>query len=159
MTRDQFERLYADHAQDLFGFLVYRTGDRALAEDLLADTFERAFRARRRFDPGRGRAKSWLYSIAINLLRDTMRRLSTEQRALTLAHAGAAAATEAEPPDERASLHQAIAALTDEEREAVALRYGGDLTVREAARAAGVRATTMEGRIARALRKLREELA
>jgi len=36
----EFERLYAAEAQGLFAFLAYRTGDRALAEDLLADAFE-----------------------------------------------------------------------------------------------------------------------
>ena len=66
MRDDEFERLYAEHAQPLFGFLVYRTGDRALAEDLVADTFERALRARRRFDRRRGSQKTWLYAIALN---------------------------------------------------------------------------------------------
>jgi len=42
----EFERLYEEHAQNLFGFLVYRTGDRSLAEDILADTFERVLRTR-----------------------------------------------------------------------------------------------------------------
>ena len=45
MRDDEFERLYEAEAQGLFGFLAYRTGDRALAEDLLADTFERALRS------------------------------------------------------------------------------------------------------------------
>ena len=161
MKRDEFERLYADHAQDLFGFLVYRTGDRPLAEDLLADTFERAFAARRRFDPRRARAKTWLYAIATNLLRDRIRRAATEARALERAHAGgtAVAMPEADSADERAALQQALAGLTDEEREAISLRYGGDLSTREAARVAGVKLTTLEGRIARGLRKLRDELA
>ena len=70
MRDEQFERLYAEHAQALFGFLSYRTGDRALAEDLLADTFERALRARRRFDPRKASEKTWLYAIALNCLRD-----------------------------------------------------------------------------------------
>ena len=70
MRDDDFERLYAAEAQALFGFLVYRTGDRALAEDLLADTFERALRSRKRYDRRRGPAKAWLYTIALNLLRD-----------------------------------------------------------------------------------------
>ena len=51
MRDDDFERLYAAEAQGLFGFLVYRTGDRALAEDLLADTFERALRSRKHGNP------------------------------------------------------------------------------------------------------------
>src|SRR5687767_12285850 len=50
IREEEFERLYASHAQRLFGFLAYRTGDRALAEDLVADTFERVMRGGRRFD-------------------------------------------------------------------------------------------------------------
>src|SRR5437764_1291239 len=51
---DRFERLFEEHAEPLLGFLVYRTGNRPLAEDLVAETFERVLRARRRFDPRRG---------------------------------------------------------------------------------------------------------
>ena len=80
MRDDEFERLYEAEAQGLFGFLAYRTGDRALAEDLLADTFERALRSRRRFDRRRGSAKTWLYAIALNLLRDHARRAAAEGR-------------------------------------------------------------------------------
>ncbi|MBA3328572.1 MAG: RNA polymerase, partial [Solirubrobacterales bacterium] len=65
MREGDFERLYAEHAQPLFGFLAYRTGDRALAEDLLADTFEAAYRARRRFDRRKASERTWLYAIAL----------------------------------------------------------------------------------------------
>src|SRR5688572_20268561 len=82
MREEEFERLYASHAQRLFGFLVYRTGNRALAEDLVADTFERAMRARRRFDRRRASETTWLYTIALNLLRDHGRRSTAEARAL-----------------------------------------------------------------------------
>ncbi len=53
MRVEDFEQLYEESAQPLFAFLVYRTGDRNLAEDLLSDTFERALRARRRPRPRR----------------------------------------------------------------------------------------------------------
>src|SRR5918992_5851700 len=82
MREEEFERLYEEHAQGLLGFLAYRTGDRALAEDLLADTFERVLRARRRFDPRKGSRKTWIYSIALNLLRDQVRRREAEGRAM-----------------------------------------------------------------------------
>ena len=52
----------------------------------------------------------------------------------------------------------AMTVLSAEEREAVALRFGADLTVPEMAKAAGERVTTVEGRLYRALRKLRAEL-
>src|SRR3989440_11752353 len=81
MRDDRFERLYAEHAEKLFGFLVYRTGDRALAEDLLADTFERVLRARWLFDRRKASEKTWIYAIALNLLRDHGRRQAAEHRA------------------------------------------------------------------------------
>lgn len=161
MRQTDFERLYADHAPALFGYLAYRTGDRALAEDLLADTFERALRARRRYDPTKASAKTWIYAIALNCLRDQRRRAQAEARAVERVGSGAAA--EADDPaigriEDREQLDRALAALSDEERETVALRYGGDLSAPEIARVLGERLTTVEGRLYRALRKLRAEL-
>lgn len=166
MRDDDFERLYGEHAGPLFAFLAYRTGDRVQAEDLLADTFERVLRARRRFDPRRGSEKTWLYSIALNLLRDDVRRRGTEGRALERARP-VAVPGEAEGVSDpalvgiehRDELARALATLSDEEREAIALRFGGDLTVPEIARVTGEPLTTVEGRVYRALRRLRDELA
>ena len=161
-----FERLYGEHAEPLFAFLAYRTGDRVQAEDLLADTFERVLRTRRRFDPRRGSEKTWLYSIALNLLRDDARRRGTEGRALERARPVAVPgeAEGASDPalagvEHRDELARALAILSDEEREVIALRFGGDLTVPEIARVTAEPLTTVEGRVYRALRRLRDELA
>jgi len=160
MKREAFETLYAEHAQPLFGFLAYRTGDRVLAEDLLADTFVRALQARRRFDPRRASEKTWLYSIALNLLRDHVRRTDAERRALERTPVPAAAEEPAvEQIGDRDALSRAMSALSDEEREALALRYGADLTMPEMAQLLGEKLTTVDGRVHRALRKLREELS
>jgi RNA polymerase sigma-70 factor (ECF subfamily) len=59
---------------------------------------------------------------------------------------------------ERDALARALATLSEEEREAIALRYGAELTVPETARALGEKLTTVDGRVYRALRKLRAEL-
>ena len=160
MHIDQFERLYEEHAQPLLAFLVYRTGNRGVAEDVLADTFERALRARRRFDPRKSSEKTWLYSIALNLLRDQARRQGAETRALERAVPVPAGdqAPSLEAIADRDSLARAMTSLTDEERESVALRYGADLTLPEIARLTGEKQTTVEGRVYRALRKLRDEL-
>jgi RNA polymerase sigma-70 factor (ECF subfamily) len=161
MREEDFERLYADHAQPLFGFLVYRTGDRALAEDLVADTFERALRGRRLFDRRKATEKTWLYAIALNCLRDNARRRAAEGRALERT---GAAATGDDPESMldriagQSDLTEALLALSDEERETIALRYGADLTVPEIAKLKKEKLTTVEGRVYRALRRLRDEL-
>ena len=158
---ERFEELYAEHAQGLFGFLVYRTGDRGLAEDLVADTFERALRGRRLFDRRRASEKTWLYTIALNALRDHGRRRDAEGRALerqrpaVLPHGEPAA----EAVDQHSDLQRALGRLSTAEQEAIALRFGADMTVPEIAELRRERLTTIEGRVYRALRKLREELS
>jgi RNA polymerase sigma factor (sigma-70 family) len=159
MRDEDFERLYAAEAAGLFSFLAYRTGDRALAEDLLADAFERALRARRRFDRRRGSEKTWLYAIALNVLRDHARRRAAEARALERAHVPADGPDALAAVEERELLQRALAELSDEEREAIALRFGAELTVPEIAKVLGESLTTVEGRVYRALRKLRGRLA
>jgi RNA polymerase sigma-70 factor, ECF subfamily len=153
-----FERLYAAEAQGLFAFLAYRTGDRALAEDLLADAFERALRSRVKYDRKRGSEKTWLYAIALNLLRDHARRTAAEGRAYERVAVGASpdvfAGVEA-----RDEIGRALNVLSGEEREAISLRFGAELTVPEIAVVLGEPLTTIEGRVYRALRKLREALA
>ena len=162
MRRDEFERLYDAHAASVLRFLLYRTGDTALAEDLAADTFERVLRARRRFDPRRASEKTWLYAIALNVLRDHLRRQGAEARALE--HTGwrsedPGGRSESELVDARADVARALGALNPAEREAVALRYGADLTVPQVARVTGEKPATVEKRLYRALAKLRSELA
>jgi RNA polymerase sigma factor (sigma-70 family) len=152
---EDFERLYTDEAQGLFAFLTYRTGDRALAEDLLADAFERALRGK--YDGRRGSAKTWLYSIALNVLRDHLRRAAAEGRAY--AKVPEPVATDAFMGVEvRDELARALEVLSAEEREAISLRFGAGLTVPEIAAVLGEPLTKIEGRVYRALRKLREAL-
>jgi RNA polymerase sigma factor (sigma-70 family) len=160
MRDDEFERLYAAEAGPLFSFLAYRTGDRALAEDLLADAFERALRARRRFDRRKASQKTWLYAIALNCLRDHARRQAAESRAMsragrepdTVSEAGVAGV------EHRDLVQRALVTLSAEEREAIALRFGAELSNPEIAEVLGESLTTVEGRVYRALRKLRERV-
>ncbi len=160
MRDADFERLYADEAPGLFSFLAYRTGDRALAQDLLADAFERALRARRRYESSRGSAKTWLYAIALNVLRDHLRRAAAEARARERIEVVHEAAPDArlEALGLRDELLRALDALSPEEREAIAMRFGAEMTVPEIAATLGEKLTTVEGRVYRALRKLRVEL-
>jgi RNA polymerase sigma-70 factor (ECF subfamily) len=153
------DRLFQDHAQRVYAFLAYRTGDRALAEDLLGDVFERALRAQRRFDARLGTEEAWLYAIALNLLRDRARRAAAERRALDrLDPAPGAVPFDADGLARRDELLTALATLSPEERETVALRFAADLTVAQIAAATGEKVTTIDGRLRRGLRRLRDAL-
>jgi RNA polymerase sigma-70 factor (ECF subfamily) len=155
---DDFDALYAAHAERLYAFLAYRCGDPVLAEDLLADATERAFRARASYNPRRGTA--WLYTIGLNVLRDHARRQTSEARAVerVAALAPAASSGALDGLEERDEVMGALELLAPEEREAIALHYGADLTMPEIAQATGERLTTIQGRIYRSLRKLRAML-
>ena len=159
MRDEDFEALYATHAQPLFGFLAYRTGDRGVAEDLLADTFEKALRGKRGFDRRKASEKTWLYSIALNTLRDHIRKSQAEgramERSLPIAEHAPDPFSDLEHRDE---VTRALGVLSQDEREAVALRFGADMSVPEMARVLGLELTTVEGRVYRALRKLRGEI-
>src|SRR5205823_12551682 len=130
--------------------------------DLDGDTFERVLKARRRFDPRKASQKTWIYTIAMNALRDHARRRSAEGRALERLAAGSRPGgwDEGGPIDAldtRAMLLRGLWTLADEEREALALRYGADLSLREIANVTGTRETTVKGRIYNGLAKLREQ--
>ena len=116
------------HLDDVYGYLAWFTGDRTAAEDLAAETFERALRLWHRFDPERGSARTWLCQVARTVALDHFRSERRRTR------------------------------LTAGEREVVALRVVLDLDAVTAARALGISATNCTTRLNRALRKLEEAL-
>lgn len=157
-----FERIYLEHAQPLLRFLTYRTGDRSLAEDLVADTFERVLKSRSRFDRRKSSERTWIYSIALNLVRDHHRRTSVAARTAELSRGGETRTAAGDPFQQIEDLdliQRALAQLSPEEREAISLRYGADLTIPEIAKVTKERLSTIEGRIYRSLRKLHQALA
>jgi RNA polymerase sigma-70 factor (ECF subfamily) len=154
-----FERCYTEHAEPLLRFVAFRVGDREIAQDIVADTFVRVLRSRSRFDPRKSSEKTWIYGIALNLVRDHMRREKVAERAYE-----AAADSDGNSYDatqfiaDRDELRQALAVLSEAEREVAALRFGADLTVPEIAKVIGEKVSTVEGRLYRALNKLRVAL-
>jgi RNA polymerase sigma-70 factor, ECF subfamily len=150
------EQLDAVHA-----YLAYLTGDRALAEDLTAETFEHAFRSWRRYDPRRGSPKTWLCQIArsraLDHFRAERRRLRREG---TYALRESAESVEA-PFGEGLSpaLEEALRGLSPGEREVVALRVVLDFDADSTARLLGISATACSTRLSRALQKLHEKVS
>jgi RNA polymerase sigma-70 factor (ECF subfamily) len=159
LSSEALDRLYREHAAGLLGFLTYQTGDAALAEDIVADTFERVLSARNAWR-GEAGEKTWLYAIAMNRLRDLARRRGAESRAVERVVERVAATTgavdEIATVGDRDLLQRALEVLSEEERAVVALRFGGELTLSEIADLLEERQSTIEGRLYRGLRRLRD---
>lgn len=60
---EDFSALYRRHLDAVFNYCLFRVGDRAVAEDLTAEAFERAWRARDRYRPERAAFSTWLFTI------------------------------------------------------------------------------------------------
>jgi RNA polymerase sigma factor (sigma-70 family) len=157
---EAFDDLVEAHLGDVHRYLVYLTGDRALAEDLTADAFERAWRQRDRFDPRRAGPRSWLLAIArscaLDHLRAERRRGARERLAATREPIMEDAAGLCDGYS--AALEEGLASLSAADREVIALRVLLELDAGEAARLLEITPTACTTRLSRALARLAAEV-
>ena len=161
--REAFRQLVDRYRDVLFGTAVLMTGNRAVAEEQVQEALLSAWRGIRGFRPGNP-AKPWLVRILVNAVLSQQRRraLPTVQLGdsgpdeLRLDSSDPSAALDA--LEDLLALRRAIAELSPDHRQVVALRYFAGLTVPETARALGVREGTVKSRLHRALAVLREQL-
>jgi RNA polymerase sigma factor (sigma-70 family) len=160
-VKTEFAEAAERHLDDVHAFLVYLTGDRAMAEDLTAETFARALERWRRFDPSRGSARAWLCQLARSTALDHFRAEERRRR-----REGRFAAAKQREDAGRVfgeglspELEQALARLSAAEREVVALRVVLELDGEVAARVLGISATACSTRLSRALQKLEQEVS
>jgi RNA polymerase sigma factor (sigma-70 family) len=150
-----FESVAERHLDDVHAYLVYLTRNGEIAEDLTAETFERALRQWRRFDPRRGSARTWLCQLARTTALDHFRSEKRRQRREQLASTPERfedRLVEGLSPELEAALRR----LSAGEREVIALRVLLDLDAESAARLLGISATACTTRLHRALKKLEE---
>jgi RNA polymerase sigma-70 factor (ECF subfamily) len=157
------QRSFADvadqHLDAVYRYLVFLTGDRAAAEDLTGETFERALRWWRRYDPRRSSPRTWLCRIArsaaLDYFRAEERRRRREQ---TYARERGEESEFGLGEGFSAELERALATLSPGEREVVALRVVLDLDGPAAARVLRISETACSTRLSRALKKLEEAM-
>ena len=149
------------HLDDVHAFLVYLTGDRAVAEDLTAETFARALERWHRYDPRRGGARTWLCQVARSAALDHF-RAEDRRRRREGRYAVAELRESAEPVFGEGlspALERALAQLSAAEREVVALRIVLELDGDGAARVLGISTSACSTRLSRALAKLEKEVS
>jgi RNA polymerase sigma-70 factor (ECF subfamily) len=154
-----FESVVERHLDDVHAYLVYFTRDREIAEELTAETFERALRQWRRFDPRRGSVRTWLCQLARTTALDHFRSEERRRR-----REGAYALDRPAEVEDGVfgglspELERALAGLSAGEREVIALRVLLDLDIETAARVLRVSPTACTTRLSRALKKLEERM-
>ena len=151
--REAAGQLFRRHWQPAWRVAYGVTGRRALADDVAADAFERAFAALARFDERRPFAP-WLHRIVLNRALDLLR---AERRLVGGEVALESAATTAFDEQGDAELLEAVQALPLQRRAVVILRYGIGMAPEEIAAVLDVPVGTVHSRLARALEQLRGE--
>jgi RNA polymerase sigma-70 factor, ECF subfamily len=160
-SAEDFAEAARHHLDDVHAFLVYLTGDGAVAEDLTAETFAKALERWHRFDPGRGAVSTWLCqlarSTALDHFRSEERRRRREGRYPVggLRESAEAVFGEGLSPE----LERALAELSAAEREVIALRVVLELDGTAAARVLGISVSACSTRLSRALAKLEKEVS
>jgi len=160
-----YEELVRAHQAIAFRTAYLVAGNEADAQEAAQDGFVKAYKALGRFRAG-APFRPWLLRIVANEARNR-RRSAARRQALVLRATAVAASGDAAPSPEAAlvsaerarELLAAIERLGDDHRLVLACRYFLELSEEETAATLGVRRGTVKSRLARALERLRAELA
>jgi RNA polymerase sigma-70 factor (ECF subfamily) len=165
---EDFRRAAVAHLDGLFGFALALCHDRTTAEDLVQETYARAFAAAHK-PPLEENLRGWLFTILVNVWKNERKRRRPEAVADVERVAGATASPPFSPVldplqavdrrELRDRLRSAIEALPDAFREVVVLRCVEGFSYQEVAGIVGCPAGTVMSRLARARALLRRAIA
>ncbi|MFI7701676.1 RNA polymerase sigma factor [Nonomuraea sp. NPDC049480] len=159
-----FGDLFRRHAPPLHRYAARRLGS-DLADDIVAETFHTAFRARSAYDPARGDVRPWLWRITTNLIRRHYRSELRMLRALARTGVDPALESHADRVAEQVSaaaesprLASALAGLRKGDRDVLLLTAWGELSYQQVADVLGIPVGTVRSRLNRARTKVRDAL-
>lgn len=153
----ELTRLMETYGDALAGLCTALTRDADLAQDIVQETFLRAYRNLGSYRGGRAEEKAWLTSIAVNLYRDLRRSkwFRWVDRSVCLDNL-----PEPSVPAQQEDwqLYDAVQILPDRLREVVVLRYNQDLDAREIAKLLGTTRASVYRRLNKAYEILKQQL-
>jgi RNA polymerase sigma-70 factor, ECF subfamily len=168
--RRAFRELYDRQAPALLGFIRRQVGFNPSAEELFQEVMMRIWTRAPLFDPAKGRARSWMFTMAARLVLNHQQSRGVRQdRQTTIIDPEILAATATEPapgPEAQAmagceteQVRRALACLPPELRLAIELRHLEHLGIAEIAAAMDCPEGTVKSRIFLGLKRLRQLLA
>lgn len=166
-----FRELFDRYAGRVYGFLLRRGGDPALAEDLSQETFLRVHRGRASYDSNRP-FRGWLFTIVHNLLTDALRSRERLPRTSSLDDSTSEPAAAWQVPGDvsmspenlliaqqmNSALDRALRTLTSDEATVIMLARFEGLAYEDIAPVVGRSALATKQLAYRALKQVREQL-
>ncbi len=152
---------YEAHGAELYRFVLRGLGDAMAAQDVVQETFLRAWRAADRFDPRLASLRVWLFAIARNTMLDHARasRVRPWQGVLVVPPTGEQAAGSVEDASERLVrswvVEEALRRLSEEHRTAIVQTHLRERPYAEVAAELGVPVGTVRSRVFYGLKALR----
>ncbi len=152
--------LFRRYSEPILRYADRLLGSRAEAEDVTQEVFLKAIVRVDQYD-GRAPVASWLFAIAANACRDRLRR-SGRRSSVPLESVSERAASDPLPDsvlvesERRRLVRRAVAALSDEQREALVLARFHGMPYVEIARVLEISEGAVKTRIFRAMEKLRD---
>lgn len=155
-----WEITYREYLPRVYNFFRYRLGDRALAEDLTAATFEKAWRGRSRFRRDLSAFSTWLFTIARNVAIDYFRKKEQDLPLEVMQEQADPKSLEetVQRNQDFARLSTLLSQLPVREREVIAFKYGAGLNNREIAHLTRLSASNVGIILYRVVEKLRAEM-
>lgn len=155
---EAFGLIYSRYADRMYSYLRARLSNDDDAADLMQQVFIRAFQALPRYKPGKAPFAAWLFRIAANAVTDEFRR--KRRSAVSLDFVPESSLPREDVPSEEAgrldALRQSLSALSNAERELLALRFAAGLTSREIGLVLGKSEAAAQKQLNRTLNKLKE---
>jgi RNA polymerase sigma-70 factor, ECF subfamily len=152
MDATAFRAFYEETSRPLFAYLVRVCGERALAEDLLQDTYCRFLGAKLVPEDARHR-RNYLFRIASNLMRDRWRSRKGKSE-VPLAESISGTAMSVHDPDAGMEMQAAFQQLKARERQLLWLAYVEGASHKEIADSTGLKAASIRALLFRARHKL-----
>lgn len=163
--RRAFAELYDRLSPQVLGICLRVLRDRTLAEEVMQEVMVELWRKAASFDPARGSAAGWVATLshrrAIDRVRAEQAHRDRNERVGRVEQEPAfdTVAEEVATRLEHRQVRQALATLTDRQREAIELAYYGGHTYRDVATVLGIPEGTAKSRLRDGLRRLGEALA
>ena len=155
-ARRTFEEVYERHVTGTLAVVLALREARVGAEEIVQEAFLRAYERWDRVG-GMDRPDLWVQRVALNLATSRLRRLAAEARAMARL-AGRRDEPATEPFAREQPFWDLVRSLPPKQARVVALRYAGDLAVRDIAQVVGVAEGTVKAQLHTARQRLEQLL-